>query len=369
LPARKRTVSENTHPYPRTRNAGGSVTVGRTLALATAVAMLATVGAGAGNNDSDAFTGTSEVKREAHYQESITAFYADGNERTIVSPASVTELTPPSAVLAAGKKKCKKKTVTSNGKKKKICKVKKPPITVARPQAPAPADPAEMPSLPTENTGNAGNTENITGMPPLGSTLEGESYAYTSVSGGIPARWDACSPIRYLINTSTMGAGWVEVVHAAVTVLGQSSGYTFQYAGETNVRPFETSNWHETGETLNSLYISFSDQTRLPALAGLVVGMGGPVTLTDSMGSEPRIVVGGLTIDTDNNLLPTLAAGNTLGVALLHELGHVMNLAHVNDRTQIMFPVMRNGTQPQYGRGDTAGLQGLAQRGCFPTLP
>ena len=55
---------------------------------------------------------------------------------------------------------------------------------------------------------------------------------------------------------------------------------------------------------------------------------------------------------------------NARGGLLLHELGHAVGLAHVDDRTQIMNPIS-TGAAGVYGTGDLAGLRILGSGGCL----
>ncbi len=50
--------------------------------------------------------------------------------------------------------------------------------------------------------------------------------------------------------------------------------------------------------------------------------------------------------------------------AVLHELGHLVGLAHVDDKTQIMFP--RGGQVVDYQQGDRVGLGTLGKGPCQP---
>jgi len=53
------------------------------------------------------------------------------------------------------------------------------------------------------------------------------------------------------------------------------------------------------------------------------------------------------------------------GGVIQHELGHVLGLGHVQDRTQLMYEHGQSGVTT-YAAGDLAGLAKLGQGKCFP---
>ena len=52
---------------------------------------------------------------------------------------------------------------------------------------------------------------------------------------------------------------------------------------------------------------------------------------------------------------------------VLHELGHLIGLAHVDDEQQLMFPEARREV-PDFAAGDLTGLAALGSGACVPEL-
>ena len=62
--------------------------------------------------------------------------------------------------------------------------------------------------------------------------------------------------------------------------------------------------------------------------------------------------------------------GDSPGPVLMHELGHLAGIDHVNDPGQVMYPVARDDGPTTYGAGDLDGLWRVsAWNGCLPFSP
>ncbi len=71
--------------------------------------------------------------------------------------------------------------------------------------------------------------------------------------------------------------------------------------------------------------------------------------------------------DTTVYVVAVVAALSFFGSILLHELGHLMGLAHVDDSAQLMFPEARREV-PDFAAGDLTGLAALGGGVCVPEL-
>ena len=98
-----------------------------------------------------------------------------------------------------------------------------------------------------------------------------------------------------------------------------------------------------------------------------MLGLGGSQSVSD--GKQSVYVTGAISLDG-----PELAEILTLpnGEAdvrgiIEHELGHLVGLDHVNDRTQLMNP-STDGSVTTYAAGDLTGLNQLGRGACFPKV-
>jgi hypothetical protein len=135
------------------------------------------------------------------------------------------------------------------------------------------------------------------------------------------------------------------------------TGHEFVFDGIFNGLPSNNPSRLEIGWAFNDEFQKWElDVGKTP---GVAIGWGGPTSTIDAMGQ--LVLSGGFVLlnadmDCEVGFLPGASHGNVL----LHELGHAMNLGHVDDAREIMRP---QGFTAQsvldYGPGDTQGLHVL----------
>jgi hypothetical protein len=188
--------------------------------------------------------------------------------------------------------------------------------------------------------------------------------AYRNLAG--PARWDPCVAISYRVNPAQMPAGAMGDVKEAVRRVSEASGLRFVYAGATSYTPYRKgSEALATGD----LTIAWATPRTVPRLAGNTIGLGGYGPGLDR-GAWEQILDGYVVLDSTAKVPGRFAGGghrSTRGSLLLHELGHAIGLDHVDDKRQVMYPLILPQAA-QYASGDLRGLAAVgASQGCFPT--
>ena len=118
--------------------------------------------------------------------------------------------------------------------------------------------------------------------------------------------------------------------------------------------------------------IDWTDPNTIPDLAGNTAGLGGGQVVT-APDDRRTYVTATITLDVPqvtDGLASFATAGDPGGPAtaralVMHELGHVLGLAHIDDPHQLM-----HATSPvrELGDGDRRGLAILGQGGCEPRL-
>jgi hypothetical protein len=183
------------------------------------------------------------------------------------------------------------------------------------------------------------------------------SRAYSFVSS-MSGRWNACAPIRYAVNPARMRKrGRADLRHALAEV-SAATGLRFADAGTTSYFP-QPGRFPDLPDGVD-IVVGWASAKKVPGLAGSTVGIGG--SMTDSDG---RRSAGAVVIDTETQYRrPPAEARRMWRDVMLHEVGHVIGLGHVNDRTQIMYPTVGGGRGRYPGLFQKGDLTGLVKLGA-----
>ena len=155
------------------------------------------------------------------------------------------------------------------------------------------------------------------------------------------------------------------IIAEAVQSVSVATGLQFEFDGPTDeVASFDRRLFQPDryGEGFAPLVIGWSNEAAMPELAGSVTGLGGSSSVTGAYGDDRFLASGTVVLDTKDmaGLLGT-STGRTLARAvIMHEIAHVVGLAHVSDPTEIMNAT--NTSLTEWGPGDLAGLA-IAGRG------
>jgi hypothetical protein len=180
----------------------------------------------------------------------------------------------------------------------------------------------------------------------------------------VPVRYDPCRVVEVVVNPAGAPPQAVPLVRSALARVDAVTGLDLAYAGASGARP----HWDEdqlpvvdAGGTPPVL-VSWATAAQVPALVGDVAGLAASVARADRRG-RLTFVTGQVTLDSDEfATLATEPEGRArMRAVLLHELGHLVGLAHVADPGELMND--RLGVL-DYGPGDLAGLARLGRGPC-----
>jgi len=199
------------------------------------------------------------------------------------------------------------------------------------------------------------------------------SYRFLDTQPGDPAApiaWDPCRPIRYVINPTDAPPGATDRVHAAVERASRASGLRFEFAGFSAEAPRRASREVFLPERYGAdhwapVLVAWSRESVIPELGGQVVGWGGPRgVLYDGMAVY---VTGTVLLDADDLFTDSETERAETEATILHELGHVLGLDHVDDDHELMHDTS-DGSVLDLGPGDRHGLAALGTQACHPGL-
>ena len=203
------------------------------------------------------------------------------------------------------------------------------PTQCAPEPAPAPAPPPVEAEPPPTAPPAPTPTEQPVAPPPA--PIPAAWSFLSSNAAGQYTRWNPCAdPIRYQVDVTVVPtADERAAIAAAVATASATSGHTFELVGDGTAQ-------------------------LLPG-SEAVIGLRdfGPGTLGQGGGrfaSSLEMVSGSAYIDTA--LAPAI-----LRSTLLHEIGHLLGLGHVDDAAQLMYPVIRTPPMQDYQWGDREGMR------------
>jgi hypothetical protein len=160
------------------------------------------------------------------------------------------------------------------------------------------------------------------------------------------------------------------MLQSAIAEVGRDTGLTFVEDGPTMELPRSDRPAYEPGvygDRWAPVLIAWTTPEAVHRLAGHATGLGGPRTV--AVTGDPQSVSGVVYLDSAQLLAELYAQkqGRALiRTTMLHELGHLVGLAHSHDKSSIMYPEGRLGGPVDFSAGDLRGLSYLGRGQCFP---
>ncbi|HSD48973.1 MAG TPA: hypothetical protein VLE71_03990, partial [Actinomycetota bacterium] len=203
-------------------------------------------------------------------------------------------------------------------------------------------------------------------------------HAFLNGGPDDPYRWNPCQPIRYEVNLTNAPPGAMDDVHEAIARVAAATGIEFVEVGTTTRTvdqqigrafqsriPGEERFYPLLFEWVEHEHFDFVADTHKAAAFGIPYSGFGDLART--------YVSGAIAMDAGEDLPPGFGQRYSRGVVLMHELGHVMGLAHVGSTDEIMWSPdasderLPNLFQTEWGPGDLEGLAALGREaGCRP---
>lgn len=235
-------------------------------------------------------------------------------------------------------------------------------------------DVSAEPAPPAASSDAATPSEAPLSASPSSTAAAGTGYAVleTDDTTGEPIRYSACRPIRYVTHLDGAPAEVDRLVTEAVATIARATGLEFVDEGTTDEEPDpdrEAQVAQYGDDQWAPVLIAWTDDRTIPDLDGDTVGLAGSQAYTDSEGRS-AYVSGDVMLDGPDltDILDEEEDGAAMVRAVVeHELGHLVGLDHVDDRTQLMFAEDNPGVVAP-AAGDLAGLALMGQGPCVEDL-
>lgn len=206
---------------------------------------------------------------------------------------------------------------------------------------------------------------------PLVSTNSSYKFVQYQTDKTTPVAYDPCRPIHFVIRPDGEPIGGNQIIIEAVSRVSQATGLQFINDGATSEVPSTQREIYQPdryGDHWAPVLFAWESIAENADFAASVEGQSGSVAV--SRGSGPRVFVTGmieLNAKKLSDLLLTQDGIRLVHAVVLHELGHLVGLAHVADQTQLMFPESSYAVT-DFQTGDLTGAAILGRGVCTSGL-
>lgn len=209
---------------------------------------------------------------------------------------------------------------------------------------------------------------------PLGSPAphpESDAHRFiaTQEDGVAPVAYDPCRPIHVVVNARRQPPGGDLALAEALATVSRATGLQFEVDGPTDEASTTEREAYQPDrypDRWAPVLVDWTDPSANPDLAGSIAGTGGSASLVLP---EGRVYVSG-EVSLDGPQLGEVAlrpdGPAQVRAIILHEIGHLLGLDHVDDIGELMYP--EGSALTELGAGDLTGLAALGRGTCFPEL-
>jgi hypothetical protein len=182
-----------------------------------------------------------------------------------------------------------------------------------------------------------------------------------------PVTYDPCSTIHVIVNDTLAPAGSDRILAKAISAVASATGLRLVVDGRTDEAPTRDRPLRDPtryGRGWSPVLVAWATPEQVPGLKGRPAGLGGSASVIDDLSGRSTYVTGSVTLDTPvlTRILSRPDGEAEVRAIVMHELGHVVGLAHVDDARELMYA--DNVGQKAFGPGDLTGLAALGRGRC-----
>lgn len=175
-----------------------------------------------------------------------------------------------------------------------------------------------------------------------------------------PVGYSPCDEVRVVVNDAAAPPGTEGMVAAGLQEVSELTGLQLVLEGSTDELPGP-----EARRALDApVLVAWTDPDQVPGLDGPVAGLAGSSGVTDRLRNRSWFRTGEVALDAPAlaTILQRPDGPAQVYAVVLHELGHLVGLGHVEDRRQLMHA--ENVGVTSFQAGDRRGLALLGGVRC-----
>lgn len=193
---------------------------------------------------------------------------------------------------------------------------------------------------------------------------------YQDDSSGVPVRWDPCRPVHYVVRSAGAPPGGQLALDRAVQQIEHITGLRFSYDGDTSEAPSVSRPAQDParyGNRWSPVLVAWTDPAEYPNMKGFA-GLAGPDAVSGTSPGHRRYVSGVVYLNREHlSEVATWGDGQErIDAVVLHELGHLIGLDHVDDPGELMYRTpTAQAHEEGFEEGDRRGLAALSGGPCY----